>query len=473
MRKLILLVILFMTTVTLISCNTTQDNNNDDDNGDGHIDPLVVYGPNYKEENTMANKEYLYGMCDLAWSEYSWNPNNPIDYTVTSQLIKNLGCKSVRNWMHCNWLMDNPTTFNEKNLALAHEIVDDLVAQGYQIIGMNHSNFHAKGYANSSSTVAKPARDLSDGSDYLKWLDDYETTWYNIAKEFPEIMYWEIDNESNSDTFFEKLTGGTFTLRQKADIYTDMLYFASRGIHRANPNANTVMGGLVISTAETFLEYIYENIYADDSWSQYPDDYFQIAAWHPYMAAFTPDKFRKTNEDIYKVIRTNEGKDKKVFITEFGFSEANATREKIADVFDEFQDGLDKEQPDREVQRIKAKIAHIESAIEDGLPFDRDRLLALHARLDEIESKAIRAPKRFARHEVLALLESAAQMDAQRAIDIFVDCVVYDDERTAVSFSFDDAPTSDERLAQIVNWWTRTKSTPTIHAIRGGVVLVA
>ena len=331
MRKLILLVILFMTTVTLISCNTTQDNNNDDDNGDGHIDPLVVYGPNYKEENTMANKEYLYGMCDLAWSEYSWNPNNPIDYTVTSQLIKNLGCKSVRNWMHCNWLMDNPTTFNEKNLALAHEIVDDLVAQGYQIIGMNHSNFHAKGYANSSSTVAKPARDLSDGSDYLKWLDDYETTWYNIAKEFPEIMYWEIDNESNSDTFFEKLTGGTFTLRQKADIYTDMLYFASRGIHRANPNANTVMGGLVISTAETFLEYIYENIYADDSWSQYPDDYFQIAAWHPYMAAFTPDKFRKTNEDIYKVIRTNEGKDKKVFITEFGFSEANATREKIAE----------------------------------------------------------------------------------------------------------------------------------------------
>ena len=326
MRKLILLVILLVSTIALISCN--EDENHQDD---VQIDPLVAYGPNYKEENTMANKEYLYGMCDLAWSEYSWNPNNPIDYTITSQLIKNLGCKSVRNWMHCNWLMDNPTTFNEKNLALAHEIVDDLVAQGYQIIGMNHSNFHAKGYANSSSTVAKPARDLSEGSDYLKWLDDYETTWYNIAKEFPEIMYWEIDNESNSDTFFEKLTGGTFTLRQKADIYTDMLYFASRGIHRANPNANTVMGGLVISTAETFLEYIYENIYADDSWSQYPDDYFQIAAWHPYMAAFTPDKFRKANEDIYNVIKTKEGKDKKVFITEFGFSEANATRETIAE----------------------------------------------------------------------------------------------------------------------------------------------
>ena len=319
MKKIVVLLIMLMTIITLTSCNEEQPK----------VDPSILYGSNYKVENTIADKDYLYGMCDLAWSEYSWNPTNPIDYTVTSQLISNLGCKSVRNWMHCNWLMNDPNTFNEQNLALAHAIVDDLTSYGFQIIGMNHSNFHAKGYANSSSTVAKPMRDLSEDSDYMKWLADYETTWYNIAKEFPEIMYWEIDNEANNDDFFIKLTGGNFTLKQKADIYTDMLFFASRGIHRANPDANTVMGGLVISTAETFLQYIYDNIYADDSWSQYPDDYFQIAAWHPYMAAFTKEKFKKTNEDIYNVIKTNEGKDKKVFITEFGFSEANSTREKI------------------------------------------------------------------------------------------------------------------------------------------------
>ena len=69
-----------------------------------------------------------------------------------------------------------------------------------------------------------------------------------------------------------------------------MLFYASRGIHCANLNANTVMGGLVINTAETFLQYIYDNISADN--------YFQIAAWHPYMPTFTPDKFRKTNQDI-------------------------------------------------------------------------------------------------------------------------------------------------------------------------------
>ncbi len=319
MRKILLLIVMLLLPLTLVSCNEEEP----------EIDYLKLYGPNYKEENTVADKKYLYGMCDLAWSEYSWNPTNPVDYTVTSKMIKNLGCKSVRNWMHCNWLMNDPNTFNEKNLALAHAIVDDLVEQGFQIIGMNHSNFHASGYTNSSQTVAKPARDLTEGSEYLKWLEDYETTWYNIAKEFPEIMYWEIDNESNSDIFFVKLSGGTFSLKEKADIYTDMLYFASKGIHRANPEANTIMGGLVISTAEAFLQYIYDNIFADDSWSQYPDDYFQIAAWHPYMGTFTPTKLKKTNQDIYNVIKANEGKDKKVFITEFGFSEANATREKI------------------------------------------------------------------------------------------------------------------------------------------------
>ena len=60
-----------------------------------------------------------------------------------------------------------------------------------------------------------------------------------------------------------------------------MLYFASKGIHRANKDAITIMGGLVIDTAETFLEYIYDNIEADDAYSNYYDDYFQVAAWHP------------------------------------------------------------------------------------------------------------------------------------------------------------------------------------------------
>ena len=154
-----------------------------------------------------------------------------------------------------------------------------------------------------------------------------------------------------------------------------------------------------------------------------------------------------------------------------------ATRERIADLFDEYQDGLEIESSEtseaRELRRVKARIANIEGAIEDGLPFDRDRLLALHGRREELERmRADSSPRRFTREEVMGLLESAAQMDAQRAVDVFVSAVVYGDTHTAVHFSFDDAP-SDERLAQVVNWWRRWEGRPTIAPVACGLVLVA
>lgn len=316
MKKLCLVVVMLLNLFSLVSCGEEKE----------EINYLELYGPNFKEENLKpANKDNLYGMCDLAWSEYAWNKKNPIDYKMTSQLIQNIGCKSARVWLHCNWIMTDPNTYDEEGLALARAIVEDLVEKDFFIIGMNHSNFHASGYANSSETVSKPERDLTEGSYYLSWLEDYKTTWYNLVKAFPEITYWEIDNEPNNDVFFSNLAGGNYNLEEKAAIYTDMMYFASLGIHEANPNATTVMGGLVVGTAEAFLNHIYDYIYAEDSWSKYPDDYFQVACWHPYMTNFSKTKFQRTNDDIYNVIKTREGKDKKVVLTEYGFSETNVS----------------------------------------------------------------------------------------------------------------------------------------------------
>ena len=155
-----------------------------------------------------------------------------------------------------------------------------------------------------------------------------------------------------------------------------------------------------------------------------------------------------------------------------------ATRERIADIFDEYQNNLEIDASEtseaKELRQVDAKIAHIESAIEDGLPFDRDRLLALHERREKLQrTRADSSPRRFSRVEVLGLLERAAQMDADRAVDVFVTAVVYGDDRTAVHFSFDEAPTTDERLAQVVNWWRRWESKPTVHPVPGGFVMVA
>lgn len=284
------------------------------------------YGQNFHIENMTANQDYLYGIGHIAWSNKVWQG---IDYRKTTQLFQAMGVKSVRNWMHSVWLLSDPTTINEQNMVIMRDIVDDLLKYDFQIIGMNHSNFRPSGYTNSHLTTAKPPRDLNENSIYMKWLNDYKDSWYTLVSAFPEIIYWEIDNEPNYDVFFQNLMGGTFTLREKAAIYTDMMFFASQGIHQANPNAMTIMGGLVTGTAESFLELVYDNIYSENSWSQHPDDYFQIAAWHPYFNNFSKDEFIKLNQDIYNVILAREGKDKKVFITEMGWSEYHVSLENI------------------------------------------------------------------------------------------------------------------------------------------------
>lgn len=287
-----------------------------------------AYGDNYNPENARADKGFIMGMGDLSWSENSWSG---VDWQKTHELMDALGVKSTRVWLHCNWIMTNPTTYNQKGLALARQIIESHLSAGRQIIGMNHSNFHKNGYKNSSSTVAKPSREVSEGSYYLSWLQDYETTWFNLVSAFPEIEYWEIDNEDNNDVFFPRLEGGNFSLMEKADIYTDMLYYASKGIHRANPNAKTVLGGMVLSGAESFLQRLYDNIASGDFGSGYPDDFFQVANWHPYMDNFNRKLFLDTNNGIYEVITKNEGKDKKVFFTEMGFSNANVSLKRIAE----------------------------------------------------------------------------------------------------------------------------------------------
>lgn len=274
--------------------------------------------PTQPTEPFVVDKTLIYGMTDLSYQE------DNTDYHYTHELFKNMGVKSVRIWMHCNWFMNSPTQYAPSKLAKMKAIYEDIKKDGYQIIAMNHSNFHKTGLIHSASTTAKPARDLTEGSYYLSWLNDLETTYYNMVMAFPEIEYWEIDNECNNDDFMPQLgSNALFTLEEKAAIYYDMMYFASRGIHRANPKAKTVMGGLVVWNAEAFLNLLYDLIYSNNSWSKNPDDYFQVACWHPYMETYTKKKFISLNNDIYQIVKKREGKDKKVFLTEMGFSEYN------------------------------------------------------------------------------------------------------------------------------------------------------
>lgn len=258
-----------------------------------------------------ADQKYVYGMDYIVYEGIG----NGIDYVKAFELMKNLGVKSIRHWMHCDWFFDYKLNRNEANIALMHDILREAAKYDFQLVGMNHNNFNFSG-----KTVAKLARDVSADSEYIKWLNLYEQTWYELAKEFPEINIWEIDNETNNVDFMPNAAGGQFSLQEMTDISTDLFYYGTKGVKRANPKAQTVMGGFVTWCGEEFLRGVYENIKSGSfgEGSTDPDDYFDCLAWHPYTSMFNKQKFIEDNKAIYDIAMQYEKRAKKVYFTEVG-----------------------------------------------------------------------------------------------------------------------------------------------------------
>jgi hypothetical protein len=266
------------------------------------------------------NQEYLFGMCDIAADNYL---SKNIDYRQTSRLLEHLGVKAVRNWMHFRSALASPDTVDPVNAGLMKKIVADLISHHFLLIGLNHTNFHLK----EGKLVCNADKLSPSDPSYQKWLEDYARSFETLVRLFPEITYWEIDNECNNDVFCTGVHGEKFDLETKARIFTDLMYYGSKGIHAGNPKAQTVMGGLVTwGGPQKYLEMIYDLI-ASSSLSKNPDDYFQVACWHPYMDDFSEEKFRQVNNSLYAIVREREKKDKDVFLTELGWSEYNVKPE--------------------------------------------------------------------------------------------------------------------------------------------------
>ncbi len=295
-------------------------------------------GPEYENldpNHGIANQESLYGTC------YQLNvrlQDDDYDPEIDAILMKNLGVKSMRFWLHSSMFLASPSKISSDYCQKAHKAISEFQKVGIEIIAVNHTNFNT-GVGNGT----KPARDLTDGSYYIKWLEDFELTYYTLANEFKEIKYWEIENETNGDFCNDMNGNNTYSYEMKAAITVDMLYYASCGIHRANSEALTVIGGPVGLTngrIKSFYELIYQNIKSKEFGYHYgsenkknastnPDDYFQIACWHPYceQTAFYKKVFKKYNDEIYQVILDNEGKHKKVIFSEIGWTNKYCTEE--------------------------------------------------------------------------------------------------------------------------------------------------
>ena len=259
--------------------------------------------------------------------------------------------------MHLTEVLDDPTTPNAEEVARHKRLLDRCAELDIEVTGMSHEWFLPEG-CKQHSGHAMPKRDLTEGSLYRQTLDMLEQSWATMAALFPQVKIWEVGNEWNlnaflhPDGFLDGDMSEPFTADEKYDIAVDMMYFAARGVRRANPNALVASFSPALSTpglggdmpdflpvmygVAWTLDKVYSRIKSGKFWSTNTDDYFDILAWHPYVFTNKPDVkdadlfldvdepdqlWKSYNDAAYKVMKKYGDGHKQAILTEAGFTD--------------------------------------------------------------------------------------------------------------------------------------------------------
>lgn len=294
-----------------------------------------------------AARPHLNGMCYVYY--YS---RDVLDPALVAAEMQKLNVKSLRSWSHLTWLLTDADTVNRSVADGYHRMYRLMQQAGVtQIVGMSHYWLFPDGEQMDRESSAMYYRDETPGSPYQRFLNLYERSFETMVREFPEVTDWETGNELNHHAFLHPTDGGRFTVAQRADIATDMMFRAARAIHRANPKAGVIMPGMapvgekgegVFATniaaeydgiLET-LERVYSNIESGKFGSTDPRDFFDQLCWHPYYArqdeqgawhwVMPDDDWVAINRAVYEVaVRHGDG-DVTCVLSEYGYSDGGA-----------------------------------------------------------------------------------------------------------------------------------------------------
>ena len=281
-------------------------------------------------------KNRIYGIGEPIWTR---DLRGEIDGVQSIDIIDAIGFGSWREWMHITDILENPTTPKKDVIPRITAILNRCVELDIEVTGMSHAWFLPEG-CHKKKGLASPDRDLSDGSLYMKMLEMLEESWFTLVSLFPQVPMWQTGNEWNG-IFLKRDApedgNSEFNLYQRMEIAVDMMYYATKGIRRANPNAKSVMAA-PCPNGETLpfylpgqygiakaLELMYENIKNSKSFSTDTSDYFDFVSWHPYYPhdVMPDDVWKEINEAAYRVMCRYGDGDKKVIVTEFGYTDGS------------------------------------------------------------------------------------------------------------------------------------------------------
>ena len=280
---------------------------------------------------------FLFGIGEMP----NFGNGGAVDSMGTPELVSNLtgalGAKSYRLWMHLTSIIDrapdsDAVSIDPVEAAQYHSFINELKANGVtQIIALSHYYIYPAGYSGNSAGSAIP---LPGTDEYTRFLNITENCYALLSAEFPDVKFWEPGNETNSDRFLAKSgydpnadpstqTDNVYSETEKAQITTDICYYANLGIKKTSSQESLVLPGMVFnSTVNDFLSDIYISI----SSGNFPrgdakkdkNNYFNILNWHPYQFGYASQDWIDKNVSLYAVAQKYGDNGKKVFFTELG-----------------------------------------------------------------------------------------------------------------------------------------------------------
>ncbi len=295
--------------------------------------------------------EYLYGICETPLELYP-----EVDSGLTAEWIADvcaaMGIKSYRIWAHMGHLFtvneDDSLTVNQDYADRIHQVVATLEAAGVEKFSLLTSErLHlAEDSKYSNTSVADPTTDIDK---YLRGLQIEEKAYEWMAKEFPNIDYYECINEPDHEagTFINKngyvynpaeIGAGeyNFTTEETIKVCMDYCWYIRRGLQNGNPNAKLMMPALChYSSSPAWMEKMYEAIYSktlpagQELSDTDPDNYFDVLNWHPYLNSMfgvgdniSEGLWVERQKEFHDVAVKYGDAEKPVWLTEFGFSDS-------------------------------------------------------------------------------------------------------------------------------------------------------